>query len=286
MKQLFLVSAVSLLCHAAFAQEGEIVEARRRLAIISAGSEQGIKKSDTLWVTDISEKKDHLVAKASVIALRKRYAAIEAFQYFGAFRLAVGQRVFRVKDHPAPLTAPPKIIRRHAQKPELTLADVHRQLLRVYVFAGGVQPFGDLAEAFGASLNGGLGVRVNLLPRVHMSLSGRYIFLRNTDDAQKRLKAAGRESASWQVALAAAVRPLSRAFIVEVGPALYATRTTITGAGVDSKSTFFDGGAVAGFGKYFTLNDRLSWVLLTSLHGYVTDGGFRSFVTVDAQIHF
>jgi hypothetical protein len=274
------------MCKFAIAQEIEIVEAQRRLAIINAGSEQGLQKSDTLWVNDVSDKKDHLVAKALVIALRKKFAAIEAFQYFGDYRLANGQRVFRVKDVPAPLTAPPKITRRAMQKPELTLAEVHRQLLRVFIFAGGIAPFGNMSDSFTGSFDAGLGVRVHVFTRIHMSLSGRYIFLRNSSTLNKSLDARGLQNTSSQAVLALAVRPVMRYIFVEGGPALFATRTTTSGTGPEAKSTFFDGGVVVGAGRYFELNDHLAWVLQANLHTYFTNNGVNGFFDLNLQLHF
>ena len=143
MKQFVLLAVLFLLCNIAAAQDAEIIEAQRRVAIISSGSEQGIQKSDTLWVIDVSEKKDHLVAKAKVIALRQRFSAIEAFQYFGAYRLAIGQRVYRIKEVPAPLTSPPPRITRQKpklkSKPGLTLAEVYRQRTRLFIFERSIE---------------------------------------------------------------------------------------------------------------------------------------------------
>ncbi len=286
MKRLVTCYIIFSLCELAAAQDAEIVEAQRRLAIISAGSEHGIQKSDTLWVSDFSEKEDHLVAKATVIALRKRFAAIEAFQYFGDYRLAIGQHVFRVKDVPAPLTAPPQITRRTMQKPELTLADVHRQLLRVFVFAGGIAPFGNLTDNFAESIHAGLGVRAHVFTNIHMSLSGRYIFLRNSGTLNKNLDARGLQSASSQAVLALAVRPVMGYIFVEGGPALLATRTTVSGTGPEVKSTFFDGGIVIGAGRYFELNDRLAWVLQANLHTFFADNGVNGFFDLNLQLHF
>jgi len=286
MKRLALFCLICLMCKFAIAQDIEIVETQRRLAIINAGSEQGIQKSDTLWVNDVSDKKDHLVAKALVIALRKKFAAIEAFQYFGDYRLATGQRVFRVKDVPAPLTAPPRITRRATQKPELTLAEVHRQLLRVFVFAGGIAPFGNMSDSFSGSFGAGLGVRVHVFSSIHMSLSGRYVFLRNSAALDKSLNASGAQSSSSQVLLALAVRPVMGYIFVEGGPALFATRTTTSGIGPQVKSTFFDGGVVVGAGRYFELNDRLAWVLQANLHTYFANNGVNSFFDLNLQLHF
>jgi len=286
MKRFAFFCLTCLMCKFAIAQEIEIVEAQRRLAIINAGSEQGLQKSDTLWVNDVSDKKDHLVAKALVIALRKKFAAIEAFQYFGDYRLANGQRVFRVKDVPAPLTAPPKITRGASQKPELTLAEVHRQLLRVFVFAGGIAPFGNMSNSFSTSFDAGLGVRVHVFSNIYMSLSGRYVFLRNSAALDKSLNASGVQSSSSQVVLALAVRPVMGYIFVEGGPALFATRTTTSGAGPQVKSTFFDGGVVVGAGRYFELNDRLTWVLQANLHAYFVNNGVNGFFDLNLQLHF
>lgn len=287
MKRVVVVGIVCLWCGIAGAQDIEIIEAQRRLAIINAGSEHGIQKSDTLWVNDISDKDDHLVAKALVIALRKRFAAIEAFQYFGDYRLATGQRVFRVKDVPAPLTAPPKIRRRSSQKPDLTLADVHRQRLRIYVFAGGILPFGKMGDRFQASPHAGLGVRFNIFSSMPISLSGRYIFLRNSKTLNQSLSSSGSESSSAQAVFVLAVRPVIGNVFVEGGPAFFATRTNFSGPGVvGDKSYSFHGGAALGAGKYFQLNDRLAWVVQGNVHTYYARNTVYGFIDLNLQLHF
>jgi len=286
MKRLVFFVVFSLFGQLAVAQDGEIIEAQRRVAIISVGSEQGLQKSDTLWVSDVSDKKDHLVAKATVIALRKRYAAIEAFQYFGAYRLAVGQRVYRVKDLPAPLTAPPQKTSGQTQKPDLTLSDVHQQRLRVFVFAGGVKPLGGLGNAFAESISGGAGVHLAVIPSLPISLSGRYIFLRHAAASQNSLDALGLNKSSSLLQLSATIRPWSRFVMVEVGPAIFQSHETLQDAAATTSSTFYDAGVVAGIGKYFKLNDRFGWMFMVSLHNYFPDIGVRNFVTVDLQLHF
>lgn len=282
----FVFLFVVVLHNVAVSQDIEIVEAQRRLAIISAGSEQGIQKSDTLWVNDISDKEDHLVARAVVIALRKKFSAIEAFQYFGDYRLATGQRVFRVKDVPAPLTAPPKIQRRPSQKPDLTLADVHQQRLRVYVFAGGILPFGKMGDRFLASPNAGIGVRLHIFPGIPMSLSGRYIFLRNSDTLNQSLNSSGSKSSSAQAVLALAVRPVLGEIFVEGGPAFFATRTKFSGPGLlGDKSYSLNGGVVVGVGRYFQLNDRLAWALQVNVHTYFANNRLNGFFDLNLQLH-
>ncbi len=266
--------------------EGEIIEAQRRVAIISVGSEQGIQASDTLWVSDFSEKKDRLVAKATVIALRKRFAAIEAFQYFGDYRLAVGQRVYRVKDIPAPLTAPPKRNHVQTQKPELTLADVQRQRRRFFICASGAKPLGAMADAFADGLGGGGGFRMPIFGSAHMSLSGRYIFLRNASAAQKSLSAAGQTSSTSLAAASVAFSPSTRFFILEAGPAILLSQTKTTLGLATTKATSYEIGGVAGIGKYFKLSERLAWALQANLYTYFPGGRARNFVTADLQLHF
>lgn len=286
MKQVAFLGALWMCCHIANAQEGEIIEAQRRLAIVSAGSEHGIHRSDTLWVSEASDKEDHLIAKATVIALRKRYAAIEAFQFFGAYGLAVGQLVYRVKDLPAPLTAPRKKISRPTQEPELTLADLYRQRPRIFIFAGGAVPLGDMADGFATSSSGGIGARLPVFPGVQITLSGRYIALRTTRSAQKNLDTLAPEISNSMWVISTGFRPLSRIVIFEIGVALYQTHTTTKSSSAESDFTFNDFGAAASIGKYFKLSDRTSWMVLATFHYYFSDEGASQFLTFDLQFAF
>jgi hypothetical protein len=281
-----LIGVTLIISHLALGQEGEIVEAQRRVAIISVGSEQGIQASDTLWVSDVNEKKDRLVAKATVIALRKRFAAIEAFQYFGDYRLAVGQRVYRVKDIPAPLTAPPKRNHVQSQKPELTVAEVRRQRLRFFVFAGVAKPLGALGRSFSESFGAGAGMRLAILSNTQMSLSGRYIFMSNADAVQQSLTTAGQSSSTSLATASLTFSPFTRFVTLEAGPVVLQSQTKTALGALKTKATSYEIGAVAGIGKYFNLTERLGWALQANLYTYFPGGRVRNFVTADLQLHF
>ena len=283
--KLCLVAWLSSLA-GAVAQEAEIIEAKGRMAIINSGDEQGIHRSDTLWVSEAADKDERLIAKAKVIALRKHYAAIEAFQFFGAYGLAVGQFAYRVKDVPAPFTSPPRRIRQQSKETELTLADIYRQRPRFALFVGGAVPLGRMAEAFAGSFSAGIGARLPVFPSVQMNLSGRYVFLRERKVFQDRLKAAGQESKTSMLVIATTFRPIARLFILEVGPALYQSMTQTTANGKTSHLTFNDGGLVVNLGKYFSLSEGTAWAVFAGFHNYFGDQGSERFLTMDVQFDF
>lgn len=278
-----VASLITLLvfCRLVAAQEAEIVEAQHRLAIINAGSRQGLHRSDTLWVSGFIDKGDHLIAKAKVIALRRRHSAIEAFQFFGAYGLAVGQVVHRVRNLPAPFTAPPKRSSQTSQRPELTLADVYRQRPRVFLFAGAAR-----ADDFATSFSGGAGARLPVFPGLQITLSGRYIALSSSTATRGNVDDAAQRHATSMWVVTTGFRPLSRLVILEIGGGLYQTHGQSDTAEAAPDWTFNDFGVAASIGTYLKLRDRSAWMTLVSYHRYFPDQGARQFFTLELQFAF